>query len=71
VTVLAKMFGVPVELLPRYRPDGQNMFTCVKSGSIIPFEWVNDDFCDCPGIYDFVEKASVFLFKSSNFQKPN
>jgi alpha-glucosidase len=42
------MVGVPRELLASYAPDSQNRFRCLKSGSLIPFAWVNDDFCDCP-----------------------
>ena len=47
-SVVAKMFGVEQSQLGHYSPDGQNRFRCLKSGSLIPFDWVNDDFCDCP-----------------------
>jgi alpha-glucosidase len=47
-TVVAKMLGVEKSMLSRYAPDGQNRFRCLKSKSLIPFDWVNDDFCDCP-----------------------
>ena len=45
---MAKLVGVESSMLSRYSPDSQNRFRCLKSGSLIPFEWVNDDFCDCP-----------------------
>lgn len=31
----------------KYRPDSNNEFKCLKSEQKIPFECVNDDYCDC------------------------
>ena len=30
-----------------YVPTENNSFKCFSSSKLIPFEWVNDDFCDC------------------------
>ena len=33
----------------QYVPDADNMFKCLSSNDKkIPFDWVNDDYCDCP-----------------------
>lgn len=39
--------GVLYLHMPRYRPDSNNEFKCLKSEYKIPFESVNDDYCDC------------------------
>ncbi|KAH9628104.1 hypothetical protein HF086_018320 [Spodoptera exigua] len=39
--------GVLYSQMARYRPDQQNEFSCLKSNQKIPFEQVNDDYCDC------------------------
>lgn len=33
--------------MSNYRPDSKNEFTCLKTKQKIPFEYVNDDYCDC------------------------
>lgn len=33
--------------MPMYRPDANNEFGCLMSKQKIPFESVNDDYCDC------------------------
>lgn len=39
--------GVLYSNMPRFRPDVHNEFHCLKSLQRIPFEQVNDDYCDC------------------------
>ena len=46
--VLSALHGVEKKSVGHYSPDGDNMFRCIKTSSRIPFEQVNDDFCDCP-----------------------
>lgn len=37
--------GIPVAKNPLYRPDHD--FECLDGSKLIPFTWVNDDYCDC------------------------
>ncbi|XP_011262447.1 glucosidase 2 subunit beta isoform X2 [Camponotus floridanus] len=37
--------GIPVIKNPLYRPDRD--FECLDGSKLIPFTWVNDDYCDC------------------------
>lgn len=39
--------GVLQTYMSKYRPDVNNEFKCLKSEQRIPFENVNDDYCDC------------------------
>lgn len=39
--------GVLRQQMPWYRPNKENKFKCIYSDQVIPFEYVNDDFCDC------------------------
>ncbi|XP_049870583.1 uncharacterized protein LOC126370005 [Pectinophora gossypiella] len=39
--------GVLSKNMVKYRPDFKNEFKCLNSEQHIPFDWVNDDFCDC------------------------
>lgn len=39
--------GVLYSQMAKYRPDHLNEFKCLKSDQKIPFEQVNDDYCDC------------------------
>lgn len=39
--------GVFYAHMPKYRPDSNHDFKCLKSEQRIPFENLNDDFCDC------------------------
>lgn len=39
--------GVYFLHMPRYRPDRNNEFKCLKSEQRIPFKSINDDYCDC------------------------
>ncbi|PZC82768.1 hypothetical protein B5X24_HaOG209866 [Helicoverpa armigera] len=41
------LHGVLYNHMLKYRPNHQNEFKCLKSDQKIPFEQVNDDFCDC------------------------
>ncbi|KAJ0177605.1 hypothetical protein K1T71_006478 [Dendrolimus kikuchii] len=39
--------GVFYAHMPKYRPDDNNEFKCLKTGEKIAFELLNDDYCDC------------------------
>lgn len=39
--------GIHPDDLRFYLPDSRNKFTCLNSKKLIPFSWVNDDYCDC------------------------
>ncbi|KAG7445989.1 uncharacterized protein BT62DRAFT_949940 [Guyanagaster necrorhizus] len=43
-----KSFGVPPYLLSRYVPLDSGSWECLNGSKQIPWEWVNDDSCDCP-----------------------
>ena len=44
---MSKITGILTENLKNYLPNSKNEFKCLAEDKIIPFEWVNDDFCDC------------------------
>lgn len=44
--------GVLFSTMPRFRPDSNNEFKCLKSNQKIPFDRVNDDYCDCDDTTD-------------------
>ncbi|KAG7096561.1 hypothetical protein E1B28_003983 [Marasmius oreades] len=44
---LEKTFGVPPSLLPRYVPV-KSSWKCLDGSKQIPWDFVNDDSCDCP-----------------------
>ncbi|XP_073952724.1 uncharacterized protein [Choristoneura fumiferana] len=39
--------GVLYYDMPKYRPNSKGQFKCLKAEQYIPFEQVNDDYCDC------------------------
>lgn len=43
-----KLYGINKKFKPHYNPDSDGKFRCVKSTLRVPFDAVNDDFCDCP-----------------------
>jgi len=43
----SKLYGVGKKYKDFYRPDSDGKFRCVKSFLRVPFDHVNDDFCDC------------------------
>merc|ERR1711953_309764 len=45
---LAQIIGIDPKLRRFYVPTDKNKFVCLDSNQEIPFDWVNDDFCDCP-----------------------
>ena len=45
---LAQIIGIDPKLKRFYVPTDKNKFVCLDSNQEIPFDWVNDDFCDCP-----------------------
>ena len=44
---LANVIGIQSNLLRHYVPGDDNLFECLASSKKIPFDWVNDDYCDC------------------------
>jgi len=54
-----------------YKPDGP--FLCLDGSKTIPFEYVNDDYCDCPdGSDEPGDKSSIlsiYLFRSMKIYK--
>ncbi|XP_059079710.1 uncharacterized protein LOC131877897 [Tigriopus californicus] len=44
----AAMPGVPLDQRMLYTADKDQAFHCFQSGRQIPFDQVNDDYCDCP-----------------------
>lgn len=45
---LSNIVGIDPKLAGQYVPNQDNMFKCLESSDLIPFEWINDDYCDCP-----------------------
>ena len=45
--LLSKIIGVDTKLRHLYVPNEDNLFKCMSSNKMIPFEWINDNFCDC------------------------
>ncbi|KAF9076641.1 glucosidase II beta subunit-like-domain-containing protein [Rhodocollybia butyracea] len=43
-----KAFGVSSDLLSKYVPSKSNTWNCLDGSKQIPWDFVNDDFCDCP-----------------------
>ena len=39
--------GVSHSRLALYQPNAKGEFTCLDGSATIPFDQVNDDFCDC------------------------
>ena len=44
---VSNVLGIEPKMQRFYTPNTENMFQCINSKIFIPFEWVNDDFCDC------------------------
>ena len=44
---LSKIIGVDSKSRYLYVPNEDNLFKCMSSDKMIPFEWINDNFCDC------------------------
>ncbi|KAE9398280.1 hypothetical protein BT96DRAFT_976528 [Gymnopus androsaceus JB14] len=44
---LDKTFGVSPDLVAKYVPSKSNMWTCLDGSKEIPWDFVNDDSCDC------------------------
>ncbi|KAJ7477158.1 glucosidase II beta subunit-like-domain-containing protein [Mycena galericulata] len=45
---LEKTLGVPPNLLSRYSPPKSGKWKCLDGSKEIPWDFVNDDACDCP-----------------------
>ena len=39
--------GIHPSLAPMYQTDGKNPFQCLDGSKSIPYDQVNDDYCDC------------------------
>ncbi|KAJ7499351.1 glucosidase II beta subunit-like-domain-containing protein [Mycena latifolia] len=48
VLALDKTLGVPPALLSRYSPPKSGSWKCLDGSKEIPWDFVNDDACDCP-----------------------
>ena len=44
---LSNVIGIDPSLSHSYVPDQDHQFKCLSSSRSIPFEWINDDYCDC------------------------
>ena len=44
---VANVVGIQPNLLMHYAPNRDNNFKCLSSSKEIPFDWINDDYCDC------------------------
>jgi len=44
---VANVVGIQHNLLMHYAPNRDNNFKCLSNSKEIPFDWVNDDYCDC------------------------
>ena len=44
---VANIVGIQPNLLMHYAPNRDNNFKCLSNSIEIPFDWVNDDYCDC------------------------
>ena len=44
---VANVVGIQPNLLMNYAPNRDNNFKCLSNSKEIPFDWVNDDYCDC------------------------
>ena len=44
----AKTLGVPPGLIAQYAPLKSGNWKCLDGSKQIPWDFVNDDFCDCP-----------------------
>lgn len=47
LAALDKTFGVSPDLVAKYVPSKSNMWTCLDGSKEIPWDFVNDDSCDC------------------------
>ena len=43
-----KTLGVPPALLSKYSPQASGKWKCLDASKEIPWDFVNDDSCDCP-----------------------
>ena len=44
--------GVSLQAVAFYKTDNQGFFSCIDGSGRIPFDQVNDDYCDCPDSSD-------------------
>ncbi|KAJ8305801.1 hypothetical protein KUTeg_016346 [Tegillarca granosa] len=40
--------GVSISMAGAYQPNSENTFKCLDGSMTVPFEHINDDYCDCP-----------------------
>ncbi|KAJ7162638.1 glucosidase II beta subunit-like-domain-containing protein [Mycena crocata] len=48
LAALDKTLGVPPALISRYSPPRSGLWACLDGSKEIPWDFVNDDTCDCP-----------------------
>uniref|UniRef100_A0A915KES7 Glucosidase II beta subunit N-terminal domain-containing protein n=1 Tax=Romanomermis culicivorax TaxID=13658 RepID=A0A915KES7_ROMCU len=53
---------------PLYDPIGKSHFTCLDGSVSIPFEFVNDDYCDCK---DGSDEPGTSACSNGKFHCPN
>jgi len=62
-----KIHGIKKEFLSHYAPDSDGKFRCVKSITRVPFDHVNDDYCDCPLDVEASDEPSTGACVNSKF----
>lgn len=60
-----KTFGVLPSLLPKYVPLDSGSWKCLDGSKEIPWDFVNDDTCDCPDGSDEPGLASLCIVSTS------
>ena len=65
-TTKAKTLGVPPYLIAVYTPSKTGTWKCLDGSKEIPWNFVNDDSCDCPdgsdepGVVSFVLISPIY-----------
>lgn len=65
--------GVLQSLMRQYRPTANDEFKCIKSEQHIPFDLINDDYCDCDDGTDEPSTSACVngtFYCDSQYQKP-
>lgn len=67
VALSDKSFGVHPDLVSHYTPGESGLWKCLDGSKEIPWDFVNDDSCDCPdGSDEPGEHACFFSLKRSS-----
>jgi hypothetical protein len=62
-----KIHGIKKEFMSHYAPDSDGKFRCDKSITRVPFDHVNDDYCDCPLDVEASDEPSTGACVNSKF----